>query len=116
MFTQEEYFWAWAFYLCGAFIFLSVLWFFSGKITRLEPKYLIRVVPAVFLLVPWYSEGDSGYLSPAWLISGIEGAFEGSEAFWRAGTPLIVALLSALICTFLIFVVVWIRRYRSNDN
>lgn len=116
MFTQEEYMWAWFFYLLGAFMFIGVLWYLTGKIKRHEPKYLLRILTSVFLVVPWYSEAHEGYLSPAWLVSLIEGIFEGPDAFWRAGTPLIVALITALIMSCLFYILLWYRRRRFANS
>ncbi len=112
MFTQEEYLWAWFFYLLGAGLFIGVVWYFTGKIKWREPKYVLRILVSVFLVVPWYTEAHEGYLSPAWIISVIEGVFEGPEAFWRAGTPLIVALILALILSSLVSILLWYMQRR----
>ena len=109
MFTDGEYMWAWIIYLIGAAMFLAVCWVATKKIPWFEPKYLLRILCAVFLLVPWYTDSDSTYLSPAWIVSGIEGAFDGPEAFWRAGTPLLVTLAVAAVLTCLVFIGLWFR-------
>lgn len=112
MVTDGEYMWAWLAYLFGAGLLLAACWWVTQKIQWFELKYFLRVVCAVLFLVPWYTDEDSRYLSPAWLISGIEGIFDGPEAFWRAGTPLIFALGLSIIVTCLGFIGWWFYRTR----
>lgn len=114
MFTQEEYLSAWAVYTLGAVLLMAFWWFITGKIRLVEPRYLLRIVFAVFLAVPWYTKGTDGYLSPAWLISIIEGAFEGGDAFWRAGTPLVTAILVAVIASSVVYLALWFKARHSS--
>ncbi len=97
MFTQEEYIWAWLFYLLGCALSLAVFWVMTRKIKWVEVRAVLRICATVVVLVPWYSDTEGTYLSPAWIVSLLEGIFEGPDAFWRAGTPLIVALILTLI-------------------
>jgi len=107
MFTTEEYFWAWALYLLGAGLFLFGWWFLTGKIKWREPRYLLRLILSVLLLTPWYTDDTATYISPAWVISAIEGAFEGPEAFWRAGYPLLMVLTVSLIISSVLYLGLW---------
>lgn len=116
MFTQEEYYWAWAVYLFGVVLFMFATWMFTRPIKWRGLRYTLRALAAVLFLMPWSSESDSEFLSPAWLVSGIEGAFEGGNAFWRAGQPLIIALLITLLIFSVLFTFLWYRtRQASND-
>ena len=101
MLTQEEYIWAWLFYLGGAAMFLVCWWFFTKKIPWREPRWVLRVIALVVLLLPWSSEKNSDYMSPAWLVSALEGTFDGGDAFWRAGLPLLVSLILTLLLSTL---------------
>lgn len=114
MFTQEEYLSAWAVYLFGATVLLIAWWFMTAKIRFNESRYMLRILLAVFLLVPWYTEPNGRHLSPAWMISILEGAFQGSEAFWRAGKPLLIVLLSSLILSSVIYIALWFKSRRSQ--
>lgn len=97
MFTHEEYLWAWVIYLLGCALCLAVFWVITSKIKWAEVRAVLRICAGVAVVVPWYSDAEGSYLSPAWIVSLLEGVFEGPDAFWRAGTPLIAALILALI-------------------
>lgn len=116
MFTQEEYIWAWTVYLIGASLFLLCWWLLSAKIKWRGLRHVSRIVVAVLFLTPWYTESQSEYLSPAWLASGIEGAFEGPEAFWRAGYPLLAATLGALIISSIVYTALWFKSRRPQER
>lgn len=62
---------------------------------------MLRAVALVTLLLPWTSEKNSDYMSPAWLVSALEGTFDGGDAFWRAGLPLLVSLILTLLLSTL---------------
>ncbi|WP_086931059.1 hypothetical protein [Agarilytica rhodophyticola] len=113
MFTQEEYLSAWAVYLAGTAVMLIAWWFMTARIRFSETRNVLRILLAVFLLVPWYTEPTGRYLSPAWLISILEGAFQGPQAFWRAGKPLLIALLASLMLSSLLYIVLWLKSRRQ---
>lgn len=96
MYTQDEYFYGWLFYLLGVSILMGCGWLLTTRIPFRELRSLIRWIAAVTLLVPWYAAPDVEYLAPAWLIAAFEGVFEGGDAFWRAGKPLLIALAVAV--------------------
>lgn len=92
MFTQAEYLNGWLIYTLAALVGLACWWYLlttlPGRFLRLP---LLGLMAGV-LLMPWFSGADSSFLAPAWLIAGSEGLFEGKDAFWRAGTPLLIAI------------------------
>ena len=96
MFTQDEYLWGWIYYLIGASLVYFCFWMLTRNVPWREPKHILRIVVFVILYMPWYSDTQYIYLSPAWLIGAIEAVFDGSDAFWRAGTPLIIGVVVAL--------------------
>ncbi len=113
MFTQDEYLWAWGFYLLGAGLVMAVWWVITAKLPWSEPKVLLRVLLAVLLVAPWYTDADGVYLSPAWIIGLAERAFEGPDAFWRAGMPLVTALMVALILSCAVYIGLWFRARKA---
>ncbi len=104
MYTQEEYFYGWLFYLLSILVLMGCTWWITGKFSNASLRQYLRLSALVFFVVPWYASSDLEYLAPAWIIAGFEGVFEGGEAFWRAGTPLLLGLAvsSALyVCWYL---------------
>lgn len=101
MYTQEEYFYGWLFYLLGVFIMMSCgVWLTRGlRITWL--RQVIRVGFLALFITPWYADPELSYLAPAWIIAGFEGVIDGASAFWRAGTPMLsgigIALLGVIV-------------------
>lgn len=112
MYTQEEYLYGWLFYLLGVVIILGCGWWLTASIRFRELRQLLRLAAVVTFLVPWYASPDMDYLAPAWLIATFEGIFEGGDAFWRAGMPLLVTLAVA-IGIALIWQIVIRMRFRS---
>lgn len=111
MFTEEEYVKAWMFYTLGAAILLSAWWFATVKLPWRELKLTLRLGAAVFFLFPWStgpvgSEGE-GYLSPAWIIVAFETLLDGTQAFWRAGGPLLTALAISILVSLGYYVAQW---------
>lgn len=115
MMTETEYLYAWLYYLGGAFIMVVCLWFLVRKLRSVQVKTTLLVVVAVMLTVPWYSDAQQSYLSPAFIISVYEGFFEGLEAFWRAGTPMLVGMGISLLLCVIGFTLLWYFR-RSNPE
>lgn len=92
MFTPEDYWYGWLLYIAGGLVFFGCWWYLTAKIRYAPVRLLLRVIAVITMFVPWYANPDMGYLAPAVLIAGMEGIFDGDGAFWRAGTPLLVAL------------------------
>lgn len=115
MMTENEYLYAWLYYVVGAFILLGCWWYLIRKISLPQIKYTLLVLVAVIFLTPWFSDINQTYLSPALLISVVEGMFEGDDAFWRAGAPLLAAVVFAFVCCIIFFAIVWyVRRQKGG--
>lgn len=113
MLTQQEYLWAWLAYLLGAVACMAVFWVMTKNIPWRELRDVLRITAGVFMLVPWYSGEESAYLAPAWIASLLEGVFDGHEAFWRAGTPLMVSLVLALCLSSAAQAYLWWRAKKA---
>jgi len=109
----NEYITAWLWYVFGAAVFFAVFWYLTRKIVWTELRNLMRLVLAVILFVPWYTDDTEQYFSPAWLVSIAETLLDGSGAFWRAGTPLVITLVSAILLYTLYSATRW---YLSRKN
>lgn len=117
MMTEAEYFYAWLYYVLGAVLLIGCWWYATRKIPWLEIRYLLRTIVVVAIAFPWYTNSQqTEYLSPALLIAALETAFEGSEAFWRAGKPLLMAMISALGLAALIFIGRWFYIWRRPSQ
>lgn len=115
MYSHQEYVMGWAAYAGACFVFLLAWWFLTRKVAFNELRQLLRLIPAVVLLVPWHADADSIYLAPAWVVAFTEGLFEGPEAFWRAGTPLLFALALMLVIVTIVKLLSFFMRERSRD-
>ncbi|SMF08602.1 hypothetical protein SAMN02745866_00634 [Alteromonadaceae bacterium Bs31] len=116
MMTENEYLWAWIYYVLGAGLLLACWWYLTRRIPWMELRHVLRLVMAVALLVPWYTNTQQEYMSPALLIALVEGLFDGSPAFWRAGTPLLSAVLAALVLSTIVFLVRWVILRRRSSH
>ncbi len=96
MYTQDDYLYGWLFYLLGVFIVMVCGWLLTRRWPILL-RQLLRLWVGVVLVVPWYASAELDYFAPAWIIASFEGLFDGDGAFWRAGTPLLVALGSTTL-------------------
>lgn len=106
MYTTQDYLYGWVIYLAGYAVFMICWWLLTAKVSWRPVRRLLRVAVAVAFIVPWYSAPDADYLAPAWVIAATEGAFDGGDAFWRAGMPLL-AVLSAALLVAIVLQVVW---------
>lgn len=113
--TSNEYFNAWLYYLIGTGLLTGCLWLVTAKLPWREVRHLTRMVFVVIMVVPWYSYDNQGYMAPAWLIAVLEGAFEGKDAFWRAGVPLIGALVLVLLLAVCYYLWRWWKGNRSQE-
>lgn len=114
--TEKEYLLAWVWYISGASIFFAVFWYWTRKFLWAEARQLLRTILAVILIVPWYADASQSYLAPAWLISAADGLLEGSKAFWRAGMPLVLALVLAVLLSTVYAVYRWYATSRQNNT
>lgn len=103
MYNEQEYFYGWVYYIVVYVAVIAAGWYLTHWIKLRELKWNLRVAAVVIFILPWYAVDGERYLAPAWLIAGFEGVFDGADAFWRAGTPLIVATsISVLLATSLL--------------
>ena len=100
MYTQDEYFYGWLLYLLGVALLMVCGWTLTARIPWREFRQLLRLLAGVTLLVPWYATQEMRYLAPAWIIAAFEGVFDNN--FWRAGGPLLSALVVALAVTIVL--------------
>jgi hypothetical protein len=113
MFTTEDYLYGWLLYIAAGLVFFACWWYLTAKIKTIEIRAVLRTGAAVTMFVPWYTSPDMDYLAPAVLMAAMEGIFDGNGAFWRAGTPLLIALAVG-IAGSLIYAVV--RRVVSGKS
>lgn len=113
MYSHDEYVMGWMYYGAGVAVFLLAWWFLTRAIAFNELRQLLRFIPAVALIVPWHADPDSIYLAPAWVIAITEGVFEGPAAFWRAGTPLLFAMVLMLIMVTIVKLIGFFVRSRD---
>lgn len=101
MYTEQDYLYGWVFYLLGVALVMLCGWILTVRIKWPVIRHLLRLTVASILLVPWYASNELDYLAPAWLIAVFEGVFEGGEAFWRAGS----AVVGAVILVWVVYAV-----------
>lgn len=117
MMTSGEYLQAWAYYLLGATLLIGCWWYLTRKLPWAEVRHLLRLVVIALLLIPWYSNTQQDLLSPALLIAVVEGLFDGADAFWRAGTPLLAGTAAAVGLSLLVLGIRWlVFRLRTKPD
>lgn len=105
MYTEQEYLYGWLVYLGGALLMVICFWVLTAAIRFRAMKTVLRLGAIAFFATPWFASEQMEYLAPAWIIAVFEVIFDGPEAFWRAGAPLLAATglvmaVSAIILTF----------------
>lgn len=116
MFTQEEYLNIWLVYALGAGLLIACWWYFSRIIAWRELRQLSRIVVVFSLLTPWYSDLEYHFMAPAIVVSTVEGLSYGSEAFWRAGTPLLISLIFAVVISLVWSIWRWRRSIGAEND
>ncbi len=107
--TENEYVNAWINYFIGAGLLFACWWYLTSLFRWVEVRHLSRLIMGIILVVPWFSYTNQSYLAPAWLIALVEGIFDGDGAFWRAGLPLLIALVIGLAFSIAYFI--WRTRH-----
>lgn len=98
MYTPENYLWGLVAYYLGAGVVIFCCWRFSSWIRWRHLRNLILLLIGVLLLFPFSAYPEMDYLAPAWVVSIFEGLTESTQnGFLRAGIPLLVACIAALI-------------------
>lgn len=116
MYTQEEYLYGWAFYLLGVLMVMVCGWLWTARLRYGGLRMVLRSLVAVFLVAPWYASPDLDSLAPAWIIAVFEGIFEGGDAFWRAGLPLVAALSATLVLTLVVQLTIALMRKTPTES
>ncbi len=93
MFSEADYINGWLAYGVGAIVGLWCWWYLLSKLPIRPLRPFLVGAMAGFLCMPWYSAENYHFLAPAWVVAASEGLFDGPEYFWRAGTPLIIAIV-----------------------
>ena len=102
MFTASEHLQGWLIYGGGAVLGLLCWWYLLIKLPIRPIRALLFGAMAGVLCMPWPTEQGGQFFAPAWLIAGSDGLFDGPEAFWRAGTPLLMAIAGAAMVALVI--------------
>ncbi len=117
MLTLENYIIAWLVYLLASAGLLSVVWRSTGHLGRMEWRNLLRCSAVVLLLFPYTADPEQSYLAPGLLIALLEGVFQGVEGLQRAGLPLLVAWIFALVISMALEIwwrQQWLQRHLSD--
>lgn len=115
MFSSSEYVMAWMAYLVGSVGMMIVVWYLTRKITFSALRHLLQLVAAILMVTPYYADPQQPYLAPALIMALLEGIFEGPEAMWRAGIP----LLATLFCGIVLLVIIellWRKFCRKREQ
>ncbi len=102
MFMVSEHLHGWLVYSGGAVLGLLCWWYLLIKLPVRPIRSLLFGAMVGVLCMPWPTEEGGQFFAPAWLIAGGDGLFEGPEAFWRAGTPLLMAIAGAAMIALVI--------------
>jgi len=95
--TSESYVIAWLAYVLGGFgLFAFWCWVTSGLSNRMV-KLALRSLMFVMIMFPFNIGGGYSELAPGFLMLLLETVFEGGDAFFRVGTPLLMALAATFI-------------------
>lgn len=105
MFTTEDYLYGWLLYIVAGLVFMACWWWLTAKLRVATVRHALRLIAGVTIFFPWPAGSDTGHLAPAVVMAGVEGIFDGGEAFWRAGGPLLTALAVALVSGVILAVV-----------
>ena len=97
MMSSENYLLGWLVYLCGAVGLLVCWWHVTRRVPQLQWRLFLRLLVAVLLLTPYNAGPELSEWAPALVMTLLEGIFHGPEAMLRAGVPVLVALLCAVL-------------------
>jgi len=101
MFSIEEYFFGWLFYLLAATGLLTACWRATRWIhCRFYIRWPLQLSGAIILLMPYTVNDDYLHFAPAWIITIIDMLFTETVALGRAGELLLLVWCTALILYF----------------
>lgn len=115
MFSPEEYLNAWLIYLGGVVLMMACWWYLTHFLRWREFRQLSRIVVGTILLVPWYTDATGHYLAPAVIVAVVDALTLGVEAFWRAGTPLLIALIIGVVLSLAWSIWCWRQADKSGE-
>lgn len=111
--TSESYAIAWFLYALGGLgLFAFWCWLTSGLSNR-ATKLTLRALMFVMIMFPFNIGGGYEELAPGFLMLLLETVFEGGDAFFRVGTPLLMALATTVVLLVAVELVVLYRRRQA---
>lgn len=116
MYLDQEYLYGWLAYLAGVVVLFACVWYVTRFMRGSPLRRLVLLLMTVTLIVPWTADPDLHYLAPAWIIAGSEALFDDASAFWRAGLPLVVVQLGALILSACAEIMLYSKRKPSKKK
>jgi hypothetical protein len=93
MLSPAEYTNAWLAYILAMIVGLWCFWYLLSKLPLGRLRMVLVCALAGFLAMPAETAPNSAFLAPAWLMAISETLFDGRDAFARAGSPLVAAVL-----------------------
>ena len=114
MLTLENYQFTWQLYILASFGAVAVFWRMISKLPWTGLKLLLCLSLVSLLLTPIQADPEQAFLAPAFLVCALETFFEGPESSARAGIPLLVSWLGALLLSVILSVgCALYRRYKQ---
>jgi amino acid transporter len=110
--STANYLSVWAIYLLGCAGLAAAVWWATKNWARKDISRLLVVITAVVLVTPYTIDKDLSFLAPAWVMVIMEGISGKGYTAWRAGTPLIMALLGTVLCAMAYEL--WQRKRRNE--
>lgn len=115
MYSAENYLWGMVAYYFGAALVLFCCWRFTRWIGWQWLRFGLLVLMAVLLLMPFTAYPDMDFFAPAWFVSLFEGLTKATEqGALRAGVPLLVAEIVALVVYITVATVLIIRKRKAG--
>jgi len=114
--SVTNYILAWFVYLSASLVFFAFFWRFTKSRKRSLGLYCLRAILLVIALTPWYANSQQVWLAPAIIVLILDGLTIGPGAAVRAAVPLVLAILSALVATLVIFMLTKNRSKKTLQN
>ncbi len=95
--SSSDYVTAWLLYLLASAGLTYAVVLAAKHYSLKESGRLLALVVAVFLLTPYYAGLEQTFLAPAWVMVIMEAIEKGEHTAWRAGMPLLISLLVAVV-------------------
>ena len=95
--TTENYVIAWGFYLLGGLGLFAFWCWLTESLANSSVKLVLRLLMLVMIMFPFNIGGGYEELAPGFLMLLLETVFEGPDAFFRVGTPMLTALFVTMV-------------------